>query len=518
MTNSIQEFNEFNSADRPITPRGEREREKGGGGGNILQENKALQQGFTTCRLNVRGMTCTACSTSVESALQRIHGIKRAVVALTTEEAEVEYDPLLVNHNLIVEAVGDAGFEAEGIASILASNLTESISQVQLELQEQSGMRKIDSQEDLEAYIRSSLQALPGVKAVETEMRRRMVTVSYDPEQTGPRFLLEAIDKSTGLQARIHNADIRGGDRWKERKEFRTQLLCSCAFSVPIFFLSMVFMYIPAVDDMLQRPLINMLTVGMLLRWILATPVQFFSGMRFHLGAYNALKHGSSNMDVLVSLGTNAAYFYSVYTALRATSSKHFTGSDFFETGAMLISFILLGKYLEVLAKGKTCDAIAKLINLQPEFATLLIRDQDGGVLEREISTQLLHRRDTVKVIPSRKFPTDGIVVWGQSHVNESMITGEAIPVFKKIGDSITGGTLNESGALHVECTHVGQETTLAQIIRLVKTAQMAKAPVQKYADRISQYFVPFVSNLCLNVFFPCFACFCLNHVVLYCV
>jgi Cu+-exporting ATPase len=222
-------------------------------------------------------------------------------------------------------------------------------------------------------------------------------------------------------------------------------------------------------------------------------------------------------MDVLVSLGTNAAYFYSVYTALRATSSKYFTGSDFFETGAMLISFILLGKYLEVLAKGKTCDAIAKLINLQPDFATLLIRDQDGGVLEREISTQLLHRRDTVKVIPSRKFPTDGVVVWGQSHVNESMITGEAIPVFKKIGDSITGGTLNESGALHVECTHVGQETTLAQIIRLVKTAQMAKAPVQKYADQISQYFVPFVSSLCLNVFFPCFACFCLKHVVLYC-
>lgn len=163
----------------------------------------------------------------------------------------------------------------------------------------------------------------------------------------------------------------------------------------------------------------------------------------------------------------------------------------------MLISFILLGKFLEVLAKGKTSEAIAKLMELAPDTATLLTLADNGAVIsEREINTQLIQRKDTIKIIPGRKAPTDGIVVWGQSHVNESMITGEACPVQKRLGDKIIGGTVNESGVLHVQATHVGSETALSQIVRLVKAAQMAKAPVQKYADRVSQY-------LCHSWFWP---------------
>jgi Cu+-exporting ATPase len=205
-------------------------------------------------------------------------------------------------------------------------------------------------------------------------------------------------------------------------------------------------------------------------------------------------------MDVLVTMGTNAAYFYSVYIVLRAATSSSFIGNDFFETSAMLISFILLGKYLEVLAKGKTSEAIAQLLELAPETATLLDIDKScsasGGMVlsEKEISTQLIQRNDIIKILPGSKVPIDGTIVWGRSHLNESMITGESKPVQKKEGDEVIGGSINQSGVLHVRATRVGAETALAQIVRLVEAAQMAKAPVQKLADGISRHFVPFVS------------------------
>jgi Cu+-exporting ATPase len=227
---------------------------------------------------------------------------------------------------------------------------------------------------------------------------------------------------------------------------------------------------------------------------VLSTPVQFIIGKRFYSGAYKALRHGSPNMDVLIALGTNAAYFYSVYSVLRAATSHGFKGTDFFETSAMLISFILLGKYLEVLAKGKTSDAIAKLMNLTPDTAILLTLDDEGNVIgEEEIDSRLIQKNDVIKVVPGAKVASDGFVIWGQSHVNESMITGEARPVAKRKGDTVIGGTVNENGVLHVKATWVGSESALSQIVRLVESAQMAKAPVQKFADRISKYFVPLV-------------------------
>lgn len=160
--------------------------------------------------------------------------------------------------------------------------------------------------------------------------------------------------------------------------------------------------------------------------------------IRFYLGAYHALRLKTANMDVLVALGTNAAYFYSVYIALKALTSDTFEGQDFFETSAMLISFILLGKYLEVVAKGKTSDALAKLTELAPDIAHLLTLDAEGNVIsERDISTQLIQRNDIIKIVPGEKVPVDGIVIDGQSHVNESMITGEAIPISKRPGDKV---------------------------------------------------------------------------------
>ncbi|KAI5065075.1 hypothetical protein GOP47_0019770 [Adiantum capillus-veneris] len=442
-------------------------------------EEEEVHGRYTVCRLQIKGMTCTACSSCIESSLEQTHGVKKAVVALATEEAEVHYDPEIVNYKMLIKSVTDAGFEAELISAGNESN------RIHLKLE------GTHTQEDME-LLQSSLMEFLGVKNVETDLQNSKIAVSYDPDETGPRRFLEVIGKA-GFKASLQT-DLGAPDRSKEVKEYKHQFLWSCVLTIPLFTLSMILMYIPALKHILQSKIINMLTVGMLLRWVLSSPVQFFFGRRFYTGAYNALKHGSTNMDVLIALGTNAAYFYSVYVVIRAATSNHFKEIDVFETSAMLISFILLGKYLEVLAKGKTSEAIAKLIELQPEFATLLTLDENGDVLaEKEISTQLIQRKDMIKITPGQKFPTDGVVIWGVSYVSESMITGEACPVPKHPGDKIIGGTLNQSSVLHVQATHVGSETALAQIVRLVKAAQMAKAPVQKYADKISRYFVPFV-------------------------
>ncbi|TYI70423.1 hypothetical protein E1A91_D08G220400v1 [Gossypium mustelinum] len=329
---------------------------------------------------------------------------------------------------------------------------------------------------------------------------------------TGPRNFIKVID-STGSSRRFKatiDPEGEGAGRESHRKEeikqyFRS-FLWSLIFTTPVFLTSMVFMYIPGIKHGLDTKVVNMLTIGEVIRWVLSTPVQFIIGRRFYTGSYKALRHGSANMDVLIALGTNAAYFYSVYTVIRAASSPDFEGTDFFETSAMLISFILLGKYLEVLAKGKTSEAIAKLMNLAPETAILLSLDEEGNVIsEEEIDSRLIQKNDIIKIIPGAKVASDGFVLWGQSHINESMITGEARPVAKRKGDTVIGGTVNENGVLHIKATKVGSESALAQIVRLVESAQMAKAPVQKFADRISKYFVPLVIMLSFSTWLAWF-------------
>ncbi|KAH9327310.1 hypothetical protein KI387_007488, partial [Taxus chinensis] len=439
---------------------------------------------ITVCRLRIKGMTCTSCSSTVESALQAVQGVRSAVVALATEEAEIRYDPKQVNYKQLIDAVDDTGFEPVLI------NTGEDRNKVHLKLEGILSDGEIN-------LIESSLQALPGVEATEVDTQLEKLVVSYNPEKTGPRTFIEVIEKtcSGNCKATLFQPGGPGGpDRSEEIKQCYKSFLWSSVFTVPVFLLAIIFMYIPGLKRGLELKLVNMLMLGELLRWILSTPVQFIIGRRFYTGAYKALRHGSANMDVLVALGTNAAYFYSVYTVFRAATDMEFKGTDFFETSAMLISFILLGKYLEALAKGKTSEAIAKLMDLAPETATLLIHDSEGNVVaERTISSQFIQRNDIIKTLPGENVPSDGLVVWGQSHVNESMITGEANPVAKRMGDEVIGGTLNENGVLHIRATHVGSETALSQIFRLVEAAQMAKAPVQKFADRVSKFFVPLV-------------------------
>ncbi|XP_038700564.1 copper-transporting ATPase HMA4-like isoform X2 [Tripterygium wilfordii] len=438
---------------------------------------------IAVCWLRIKGMACTSCSESVEHALQMADGVKKAVVGLALEEAKVHFDPNLTDVNRIIEAVEDAGFGTELIGSGNEVN---------------KAHLKVEGIEDM-TIIQRSLESAIGVDHVEIDLANHKVTVTYDPDLTGPRSLIQRIQEA-GSGSNSFHASLyiplgrRETERHHEIDMYRNQFYLSCLFTVPVFMFSMVLPMLPPFGKWLEHKIYKMFTVGLLLRWIFCTPVQFIIGRRFYLGSYQALRRKSANMDVLVALGTNAAYFYSVFIAIKAMTSDAFEGQDFFETSAMLISFILLGKYLEIVARGKTSDALTKLTKLAPDTAYLLTLDGDGNVIsETEISTQLIQRKDIIKIVPGAIIPVDGIVTSGQSYVNESMITGESSPIEKKSGDKVIGGTVNENGCILVKATHVGSETALSQIVQLVEAAQLAKAPVQKLADQISKFFVPIV-------------------------
>ncbi|KAL8150439.1 hypothetical protein V2J09_020247 [Rumex salicifolius] len=436
------------------------------------------------CRLSIKGMTCTNCSNTIESLLHETNGVIKANVALATEEAEIHHNPLIITHNQILEAIESMGFHA-----ILIS-VGEDIGRIHFKVE---GMNSDHSSR----IIQQTLEALLGVDEVEIDPYLQKVSICYNADLTGPRKFIEVIESSELGKFKVMlfpESENGGFDRDKQIKDHHRSFLWSLIFTIPVFLTSMVFMWVPDIRRGMDAKVVNMLTIGGILRWVLCTPVQFVIGWRFYSGSYKALRHGSTNMDVLITLGTNAAYFYSVYSVVRSALSLDFIGTDFFETSAMLISFILLGKYLEVLAKGKTSEAIAKLMELAPETATLVTLDDENHVRkEEEIDTRLIQRNDVMRVIPGEKVACDGLVVWGKSHVNESMITGESKPVAKRKGDMVIGGTLNENGVLYVKATRVGSERALSQIVRLIELAQMAKAPVQKLADRVSKYFVPMV-------------------------
>lgn len=438
------------------------------------------EQEIAVCRLRIKGMACTSCSESVEHALAAANGVKKVAVGLALEEAKVHFDPNITSVDQIIKAVEGAGFGADLISSGNEAN------KVHLELE---GIRHPGDV----TIIQSALESAVGVNHVQVDMENK-VTISYDPDITGPRSLIQCV-KDASYDAKLYEPPRRvEAERLSEIQMYRNQFLWSCLFSVPVVLFSMILPMLPPYGNWLEYKIHNMLSVGIVLRWAFCTPVQFIIGRRFYIGAYHALRRKSANMDVLVALGTNAAYFYSVYTVIKALTSDKFEGQDFFETSAMLVSFIILGKYLEVMAKGKTSDALAKLMALTPETAVLVVLDVDGNVVsEMEISTQLIQRNDIIKIVPGEKIPVDGIVISGQSHVNESMITGEAIPVAKRPDDKVIGGTVNENGCILVKATHVGSETALSQIVQLVEAAQLSRAPVQKLADQISRFFVPMV-------------------------
>ncbi|XP_077219867.1 copper-exporting ATPase / responsive-to-antagonist 1 / copper-transporting ATPase (RAN1) [Tasmannia lanceolata] len=450
----------------------------------ILPESNVSQsksQGFMSGQFRIGGMTCAACVNSVEGILIKLPGVKRAVVALATSLGEVEYDSSLITKDEIVQAIEDAGFDAAFLQSSEQDKILLGVSGMSTEMDLQL----------LEGIIRN----LKGVKQFIFNRTLTELEIIFDPEVVGLRFIVDGIERGSNgkFKAHIRNPYMTMTSNNVEESSNMFRLFTSSFFlSVPVFLIRVVCPRIPLVYSLLLWRC-GPFQMGDWLKWALVTLVQFVVGKRFYVAAYRALRNGSTNMDVLVALGTSASYFYSI-GALLYGAVTGFWSPTYFETSAMLITFVLLGKYLEVLAKGKTSDAIKKLIELAPATALLLVKDEgESYIREREIDALLIQPGDLLKVLPGSKVPADGVVVWGSSYVDESMVTGESVPVLKEVSSSVIGGTINLHGALHIQATKVGSNTVLSQIICLVETAQMSKAPIQKFADYVASIFVPTV-------------------------
>ncbi|KAI4343324.1 hypothetical protein MLD38_027846 [Melastoma candidum] len=437
----------------------------------------------------IRGMTCAACVNSVEGILRDLPGVQRAVVALATSLGEVEYDPYVISKDSIITAIEEAGFEA---------SLMQSSEQDKIIFVVGGVFSEIDAQ-----FLEGILSYLKGVRQFRYDRMSRELEVVFDPEVVSSRSLVDGIDgQSSGkfkLQVVNPYSRVTSKDVEETSKMFR--LFTSSLFlSIPIFLIRVVCPRIPMVYSMLLWRCGPFL-MGDWLKWALVSVVQFVIGKRFYIAAGRALRNGATNMDVLVVLGTTASYIYSV-CALLYGAATGFWSPTYFDTSAMLITFVLLGKYLESLAKGKTSDAIKKLVELAPATALLLVKDKGGRVIgEREIDALLIQPGDALKVLPGAKVPADGVVVLGSSYVNESMVSGESVPVLKEVDSPVIGGTINLHGVLHVQATKVGSDAVLNQIISLVETAQMSKASIQKFADFIASIFIPVVVALSVITF-----------------
>lgn len=473
--------------------------------------------------MGVLGMTCSSCTSTVENAVKSVRGVRAVSVSLASESCRVEYEEYFKDTSQkIFEAIDDAGFETKlirkersGLGQQSAEYVTGDES-----LNSYSDTPMIDCRKQLSnitldvkgmtcssctSAVESALKEIDGVESVTVNLVTNTAKVLYVASRVGPRSLITIIEE-TGFDATLSSVenDLKEAQEDELRKQ-KEQLKWSLIFTVPLLLVSMVLSKIPFLKDLLSTPvgIANFMTFhfGELIEWALATPVQFWIGKRFHVGAYKSLKRGSSNMDVLVSLGTNVSYFYSVFTIMR--HAVHLDPSmqtgQFFETSAMLITFIVLGKYLEKRARGKTSEAITKLMQLTPPSATIVELDTYGVEVKAEqVESALIEVGDVLKVTSGERIPTDGNIVIGSSYVDESLVTGESKPISKTIGENVIGGSVNTGGLLYIKASHVGSETALAQILSLVQDAQMSKAPIQALADRISSVFVPIVVSLAL--------------------
>jgi Cu+-exporting ATPase len=448
-----------------------------------------------SAQFRIGGMTCANCVNSVEGILKKLPGVKGAVVALATSLGEVAYVPSDISKDEIVQAIEDAGFEAAFLQSSEQDKIL-------------LGLVGLHTERDADV-LHDILKKMVGLQQFNVNTVLSEVEIIFDPEAVGLRSIVDMIEMGSSgrLKVNVQNPYSRGASNdAQEASKMLNLLRYSLFLSIPVFFIRMVCPSIPFINTLLSMHC-GPFRMGDLLKWVLVSVVQFVIGKRFYVAAYRAVRHGSTNMDVLVVLGTTASYVYSVCALLYGAVTRY-RPPVYFETSAMIITFVLFGKYLEVLAKGKTSDAIKKLVELVPATALLLLKDKEGKYLgEREIDALLVQPGDVLKVLPGSKVPADGVVVWGTSHVNESMITGESAPILKEVSSVVIGGTMNLHGILHIQATKVGTGTVLSQIISLVETAQMSKAPIQKFADYVASIFVPIVITLSAVTFFVWFLC-----------
>ncbi|MDD1772088.1 MAG: heavy metal translocating P-type ATPase [Methanomassiliicoccales archaeon] len=415
----------------------------------------------------VTGMSCASCAGSIEDALNGLEGVQQATVNLATERASVTYDPSSLDLDMMRRAVEDAGY------GVIINELTLSI----------GGMSCASCANTIEENVRE----LEGVFSATVNLVTERLTVRYDPQRVRIPQIKKAVLDSGYEVLEARSKDVEEETRARELKRQRWLLLFSLSLAVPTMLIMMLMELTHIGHEFLMD-------YGNYIMFILATPVQFVAGHQFYIGAYKALRNRTANMDTLIAVGTSSAYLYSVF-ALFLPGTVAFQ-HVYFDSSAMIIALILFGKYLEAKAKGRTSEAIRRLMGLQPKTARIL---KDGK--EVEVQVDELDVGDVMVVRPGEKVPTDGVVIDGRSSVDESLITGESLPVSKEEGSSVIGATINKSGLLKVRAVKVGKDTALAQIVKLVEDAQVKKAPIQRTADRVAAVFVPAVITIAVISF-----------------
>ncbi|EYB67249.1 heavy metal translocating P-type ATPase [Deinococcus phoenicis] len=434
-----------------------------------------------TIELGVQGMTCASCVGRVERGLKKVAGVESASVNLATERATVAYDPAITTPQVLLDKVKDVGYEPV-------------VSSVELGIQGMTCASCV-------GRVERALNKVDGVLSASVNLATERASVTYLPSSVSPGQLKAAI-RDAGYevleeQAGVSREDQERETRAREVNHLRNQVLFSAVFAVPLMLLAMVPMLVPAVNDWL------MTTFGpgvmTALNWVmlaLALPIQFGPGLRFYRLGWKSLKGRSPDMNALVMIGTTAAFLYSLVATVLPGIFPEGTAHVYYEASGVVITLILLGKYFEAIAKGRSSEAMKKLLSLQARTARVVRNGQ-----ELELPTDEVLVGDLISVRPGEKIPVDGEVVQGASFVDESMITGEPVPVSKQAGAPVVGGTINQNGALTFRATRIGADTALAQIIRLVETAQGSKPPIQGLADRVVAVFVPVVLGIAALTF-----------------
>ncbi|MDK2800897.1 MAG: P-type Cu+ transporter [Clostridiales bacterium] len=425
--------------------------------------------------LNVTGMTCASCAKTVEKSVSKVEGVHSANVNFATEKLAVEYDENKTSIEKIQEAVQKAGYSAE-------EEQSDTIREVNIPI---SGMTCASCAKAIE----KSIGKLPGIEEVSVNFATEKAKVIYDSSKTRISELKDAIAKAGYKALEIEaeeQVDKEKERREKEMKSLWVKFLVSSIFTVPLLYIAMGHLLGLKLPEAIM-PEINPLNFGVI-QLILSIPV-VIAGYKFYTVGFSRLIKREPNMDSLIAMGTSAAFLYGIYAIYQIINGNiAYAGDLYFETAGVIITLILLGKYLEAVTKGKTSEAIKKLMGLAPKTAVVI---HDGK--EMTIPIEEVEVGDILLVKPGEKIPVDGEVIEGRTSVDESMLTGESIPVEKNVGSKVIGASINKNGTIQFKATKVGKDTALAQIIKLVEDAQGSKAPIAKMADVISGYFVPVV-------------------------
>ncbi|EYB66456.1 heavy metal translocating P-type ATPase [Deinococcus phoenicis] len=431
--------------------------------------------------LGVQGMTCASCVGRVERGLKKVEGVESAVVNLATERATVAYDPEKTSPQALLDKVKDVGYEPI-------------VGHMELGVQGMTCASCV-------GRVERALKKVEGVLDASVNLATERATVTYLPSGVSPGQLKAAV-REAGYDVLEEQAGVSREDQEREARErevnhLRRQVQFSAVFAIPLLLIAMVPMLVPAVNDWLMTTFGH--GVMTTLNWVmlaLALPIQFGPGLRFYRLGWKSLKNRSPDMNALVMIGTTAAFLYSLVATVAPGIFPEGTAHVYYEASGVVITLILLGKYFEAIAKGRSSEAMKKLLSLQAKTARVVRNGQ-----ELELPTDEVLVGDLISVRPGEKIPVDGEVVQGASFVDESMITGEPVPVSKQPGAPVVGGTINQNGALTFRATRIGADTALAQIIKLVETAQGSKPPIQGLADRVVAVFVPVVLGIAALTF-----------------